>query len=299
MDKKPKISCIMSVYNTEKYLDECIQSILNQTYENFEFIISDDWSTDKSKEIIKKYAKEDKRIVFLDNKKNRGIIANLNDCIDKAKWEYIAIMESDDVSCDKRFETEINELVKDEDLVLVGTNGDVINQDWLRIWYLDDYWMDLDFKKKKSNYLIKWFTFCSPSVMFKRTALDAINSKFYSNLLWDFVFYSHIILKWLKCKNINDHLIKKRDYLNALHTRKAITIEIEYYRRRMEFIKSYHIYKDDIFIYAKITYIFLKNIFQMYWVKISQKLWIYEKLRPIWWKLILHKDFINEQETKN
>jgi len=75
----------MPVYNTEKYLEECIESILNQTFADFEFIISDDGSTDKSKEIIKKYAEKDSRIVFLNNPKNRGICANLNDCINIAK----------------------------------------------------------------------------------------------------------------------------------------------------------------------------------------------------------------------
>jgi len=88
----PKISCIMPVYNTAEYLDEAIQSILHQSFSDFEFIISDDGSNDWSKEIIKKYTSQDSRIIFLDNPKNRGICANLNDMVQIAKWEYIAIM---------------------------------------------------------------------------------------------------------------------------------------------------------------------------------------------------------------
>ena len=67
--RKPKVSVIMPNYNWEKYIAEAIESILNQSFTDFEFIIIDDWSTDNSSDIIQEYAKKDKRIIFIKNKK--------------------------------------------------------------------------------------------------------------------------------------------------------------------------------------------------------------------------------------
>ncbi len=94
----------MSAYNSEKYVAEAIESILNQTFKDFEFIIVNDGSTDKTVEIIKKYAKSDERIKFIDNKKNAGIVAALNQGLDFCHGEYIARMDSDDISLPERFE---------------------------------------------------------------------------------------------------------------------------------------------------------------------------------------------------
>jgi len=91
------VSVIMAVYNAEKYLDEAIQSILIQTYEKFEFIIINDGSSDKSLEILEKYAIQDSRIVMI-NRKNKGLVYSLNEGILKAKGKYIARMDADDIS---------------------------------------------------------------------------------------------------------------------------------------------------------------------------------------------------------
>lgn len=79
----------MSVYNGEKYLAEAIESILNQTYKNFELIIINDGSKDNSVEIIKNYMKQDNRIVLID-RENKGLPYSLNEGISVAKGEYIA-----------------------------------------------------------------------------------------------------------------------------------------------------------------------------------------------------------------
>ena len=237
MDKKPKISCIMSVYNTEKYLDECIQSILNQTYENFEFIISDDWSTDKSKEIIKKYAKKDKRIIFLDNKKNRWILPNLNDCINIAKWDYVAIMESDDISCKDRFEIEINEFIKNRELALLWTYSDIIDNNWK---YIRTRKTILDYNKIKT-YCVYDTQFITPWIMLKRDVLIKQFKKTENSLIRDTELYLNIVFSWLYCYNIDKVLIKKRELntwtwsLNIFKLMKKQTIV------RIKKIKEYHI----------------------------------------------------------
>jgi glycosyltransferase involved in cell wall biosynthesis len=107
----PKISVIMSVYNAETYLEKSINSILNQNFKNFEFIIINDGSTDNSLDIIKKYAEKDKRIIVI-NQENCGLTKSLNIGIKKAKGEYIARMDADDISISNRFEIQLKYLIE-------------------------------------------------------------------------------------------------------------------------------------------------------------------------------------------
>ncbi len=102
----PKISVIMPVYNTpEGYLREAIESILNQTYGDFEFIIIDDGSTNNAADIIHSY--QDERIKYVKNEKNLGIIKSLNKGLELMQGEYMARTDSDDISLPDRFEKQV------------------------------------------------------------------------------------------------------------------------------------------------------------------------------------------------
>jgi len=114
----PLISVVLSVYNAEKYLSEAIESILSQSYGNFEFIIINDGSTDRSLEIIKSY--EDERIVLI-SRENRGLIASLNEGIIKATGKYIARMDADDISLPERFEKQITFMEDNHEIGICGT----------------------------------------------------------------------------------------------------------------------------------------------------------------------------------
>lgn len=105
-----KISVVMPVYNAEKYLKEAIDSILNQTFTNFEFIIINDGSTDCSEEIVKSYT--DSRIVYLKNNGNKGLVYTLNRGLNLARGEYIARMDSDDIAMPDRFRKQVAYLDK-------------------------------------------------------------------------------------------------------------------------------------------------------------------------------------------
>lgn len=118
-DQKELISVIMPVYNSGKYLGEAINSILNQTYSHFEFIIIDDGSIDNSQEIIESFT--DERIRYIKNTSNKGIVYSLNKAIELSTGDYIARMDSDDISMPERFECQINEFRKNSKLVLCGT----------------------------------------------------------------------------------------------------------------------------------------------------------------------------------
>jgi len=104
---KPKISVIMSVYNSEKTLKRAVDSILNQIFDDFEFIIIDDCSIDNSWNILKEYEKQDKRVKVFKNEKNLGLAANLNKGLKLAKADIIARMDSDDYSYPNRLKKSI------------------------------------------------------------------------------------------------------------------------------------------------------------------------------------------------
>lgn len=113
----------MPVYNGEKYLEESIESILNQTFTDFEFIIVNDGSSDRSSEILMQYKKLDKRIVVITNETNLGIAGATNIGIDQAKGEYIAFMDQDDISIKDRFLKEVTYLDKQPEIFVLGANS--------------------------------------------------------------------------------------------------------------------------------------------------------------------------------
>ena len=117
----------MPVYNRENYLDDSIQSILKQSYSNFEFIIIDDCSTDGSKNKIKSYVKKDKRIIFLENKKNICAAKSFKKGFNIAKGAFIARMYSDDISYKDRFKKQMRLFLSWPQLSVLGTGANIIN----------------------------------------------------------------------------------------------------------------------------------------------------------------------------
>ena len=117
--KKPKVTVLMSVYNGEKYLREAVDSILAQTFKDFEFIIINDGSTDKTAEILKSY--KDARIKIVNNDKNIGLTKSLNKGLKMARGKYIARQDADDISFPKRLETQVRYLEEHKSIIAVGT----------------------------------------------------------------------------------------------------------------------------------------------------------------------------------
>jgi len=126
---QPFISVIMPVYNAGNFLVEAIESILNQTYKNFEFIIVDDASTDNSYKILKSYAKKNKRIRLFRNKKNLGISQTVKKAINKSKGDFLARMDADDICLPNRLAKQLNYLITNPNTVAVGTQCYIIDKD--------------------------------------------------------------------------------------------------------------------------------------------------------------------------
>lgn len=127
MNNTPLVSVIMSVYNAEKYLAQAIDSILQQTFQNFEFIIIDDGSIDSSLDIIKDYRKKDERIIVIENKKNCGLGFSLNRGIKIAKGKYIARQDADDISFNNRLEIQYNFMEDNQEIDLLGCDNYLID----------------------------------------------------------------------------------------------------------------------------------------------------------------------------
>lgn len=121
------LSVLMPVYNAEDYLNQSIESILNQTFRDFEFLIINDGSTDQSEKVIRDYAQKDPRIRLVNNPENLGLVRTLNKGLQLAQGKYIARQDGDDISSVDRFEKQIQCLDSFPDVVLVASEFEMIN----------------------------------------------------------------------------------------------------------------------------------------------------------------------------
>lgn len=126
-----KITVIMPVYNSENFLKEAIDSILQQTYKKFTFIIINDGSTDSSEKIIKEF--DDPRIYYIKNSCNKGIVYSLNKGLSLASTKYIARMDSDDVCKKNRLQVQYEYMERHKDICLLGSSAYKIDKDGRKI----------------------------------------------------------------------------------------------------------------------------------------------------------------------
>ena len=211
-DISPLVSVVMSVYNGEKYLGEAIESVLKQTYSNFEFIIINDGSVDKSLSIIQSYI--DKRLVVINNDRNNGLIYSLNKGLQIAKGEYIARMDADDICLPVRLELQVNEFLKNQDALVIGSDYYLLNGD--KNTYIRNS-NDSDFQKAV---LLFAPCFCHPTVMMKNVFReknifydkDYIHAEDYK--LWTDLYSLGTFL------NVNKPLLKYRHHSSQISNQK-------------------------------------------------------------------------------
>ena len=120
------ISVIMPVFNASLFIKEAIESILNQTYRNFELLICDDGSTDDTLKVIESI--QDSRIKLFKNHRNRGNLETTNFLFHECQGEYVTIQDADDFSTPNRFEVLLSEFLKDSKLGMIGSNYEIINE---------------------------------------------------------------------------------------------------------------------------------------------------------------------------
>ncbi len=219
--KNPKLSVVMPVFNSEKYLKQSVKSVLNQTYKDFEFIIINDGSTDKTLSIIKTF--KDSRIKIISNKKNLGVAKSLNLGLKKSKGEYVARFDGDDISFPDRFETQVNFLNKNKEYVLVGSQADLIDGKGNLIRKTSLPESDLKIRNK----IIFRNPIIHPSVMFRKNVvfyLKGYREIFNGAEDYDLWFR---LLKFGKFKNFSTPLIKRRWHSEVVTQKNHIRIELK------------------------------------------------------------------------
>ena len=160
----PKISVIMGVHNGEKTISRAIDSILNQTMKDFEFIICNDCSTDNTENIVNEYVDKDKRVKLINNLSNMGLAASLNRCIDISEGIYIARMDDDDISHINRFEVQNKFLDNHTEYDIVGSSRQTFDE--LGVW--NTYGVE---RELTTEDIIKCNIFTHPTVMMRKDAL--------------------------------------------------------------------------------------------------------------------------------
>jgi glycosyltransferase involved in cell wall biosynthesis len=203
----------MTVYNEEKYIGEAIDSILNQTFSDFEFILIDDSSTDKTLDIIKKF--QDPRIILIQNENNIGFIKSLNIGIAFSKGEYVARQDADDISLPDRLLEEVKFLDNHPDFAMVGTARELIDEWGVKI-------MDV-IPKKEPNFedLCNKNPFQHSSIMIRKGILLEFGG--YSELFpfcEDYALWLQIVKKY-RVYNIPKILCKLRVHQQSISVKKA------------------------------------------------------------------------------
>lgn len=262
----PEISIIVPVYNSKKYLHRCIDSILTQTYTDFELLLIDDGSKDKSGDICDEYALKDSRIrVF--HKENGGVSSARNLGLDNAKGKWIAFVDSDDFISSNFCEILLDN--EDEDLVICSfeTFGNINDKYQLK----DSYYSKEQLSHTLNEFLLKVHLTMPWGKIFKKSVLDLHNIKFPLNIssmedtifVYDYMLYinsiklkSNIIYYYrstelgLSSQNISIE--------NAIHTMNILGYTIKSLEKEYDTDLSYIYYHAVDYIYIRVIR-FIKN----------------------------------------
>ncbi len=218
------VSIIMSNYNTpEEYLRIAIESILNQTYTSFEFIIIDDCSTDNSLEVIRSY--NDDRIVILQNDENLGLTKSLNRGLEIARGEYVARMDADDVCFPDRLEKQVRYMEEHPDIIVCGSGMELIG-DWEGKFSNKCICRTIPDRETFRIYLLFGNHINIPNnvAMFRHKKLTENNIKYNEKYI-----YAQDFRMWVECsqygecQNLSDVLVQYRIHNNAVSVAKKET----------------------------------------------------------------------------
>lgn len=166
----PKVSIIMPVYNAEKYIVEAIDSVLAQTFRDFELIIINDSSTDKTPGILASYAKKDPRIRVIRHRSKRNIARVLNIGIKVARGAVIARMDADDIALPDRIRLQYNRIISSETIAAVGADIIIIDKNGRPV-AIRTYPTT---SKELKRCLFKYSSFAHPIVMFKKHIFEKV-----------------------------------------------------------------------------------------------------------------------------
>ena len=205
MASTPLISVIMPAYNAEKYIQEAIDSILNQSYANLELLIFDDGSSDATRSIIDRYSDERIKKIFAD--KNGGVVAARNHCIDLAKGKYIALMDADDIASQDRFEKQLAPLEADA-CDVCGSAQWNLNQQTGALKPSKDRYADADLRALLSVYC----TMCNSAVMLRAELMKHYKYDPTIPVSEDYYLWVQLAADGYRFTNLRERLVTYRQY---------------------------------------------------------------------------------------
>ena len=213
-----KVSVIMGVCNManrKEILKLAIESILNQSYKDFEFIICEDGSKDGTYELVRMLTNHDKRVILLKNKKNKGLAYSLNKCIKISKGSYIARMDADDISERYRLEKQVNFLDNHLEYAMVGCNLLLINDKG--IWS-----KRILIEKPTPKSFLFTSPFCHPAIIIRKDVLSKVNNYRVEKITRraeDYDLFMRMYAKGYKGYNMQEFLYQFREDTSAYKRR--------------------------------------------------------------------------------
>lgn len=230
----PLVTVLMSVYNGERYLRDAIESILSQTYTNFEFLIINDGSSDKSEEIICSYS--DKRIRYIRNSENLKLIASLNKGIDLALGKYIARIDADDIALPTRIEKQVDWMEKHPQIGVLGTFVETIGLDKnYEIHFLTDH-ANIRAKLFFNNYIHH------PTVLIRRDVL------LHNQIRYETFLHAEDYLLWLRLAKVTEIEIIPEILLKyRMHQDNISKVHQEFQRKQTEELRKMQLNELDLF----------------------------------------------------
>ncbi len=232
MEKPPKISVVLPVYNCELYIKEAVDSILNQTFSDFELLIIDDCSNDNTVDLIKEY--NDERIKLTLKEKNSGYTESLNWAISIAKGEYIARMDGDDISMPTRFEKQIKVMEENPKIIVCGTNGKVLGSERLMIRP----------EKHQDIYLFMFISnpIIHPSIMIRKTVFKTFSYNKSTEPSEDYDLWSRLIFEG-EFYNIQKTLLQYRMHQTNVSKLNSINQTNNFELSRIKFFERFNFFE--------------------------------------------------------
>ncbi len=240
----PVVSVVMAVYNGEQYLKPTIESTLNQTFKNFEFVIVNDASTDRTKEMINSY--DDPRIKLYSNEKNLGQTKSLNVGLNVAKGKYIARIDAGDVSMPNRLQKQVAFIEKNQEISVLGTSAFRYDESGRII--------DIVHMPTSPSIILQRIFYASPLVhisvlMNKKTVLKIGGYNDDIHVLADYELWSRLLQKGYKIWNLREVLsgyMVSADSFGAVHRlNKSIVEGSKIIQSNVDKLADISISKDD------------------------------------------------------
>ena len=247
-------SVVMPVHNGERFLREAIESVLNQTYTNFEFLIIENCSNDSSVEIIKSYKDERIRLII---EEDCGIVQGYNRGFKEAKGEYIVVHDHDDVSFSNRIKSQLEYIISNQ-IDLCGSSFIIIND---RGEEIRKIYPPLKKEKIVERILFDFFALFNPTLILKKSLLEKLNFFDIKKPIgsdYDFILKS---INGFECGNNPELLLKYRVHKNSTSKKNDKTISVKYdFEISLHYFALYKsMYSDPDFILSKINYYYRKN----------------------------------------